>query len=283
MRMLLLLGLMVTALGPASALAQPAPGVSEASAQPGSAPIADQPIGAPTVDGTLVVTARTQGGGALDHGTVIVDEEPRGKLDGGTLTVIGLAEGRHTVTIEAGGYLRFEQTVTIQGSAQASIDARLLDRVAPASPSPRTAWKVSLAASAGVVVAGVGLTAYSRSQMNHQIESGELQVMGNFVGSITADDCGKSYQQILDAHGGSVTSFHYATLERACTWRTRSFVGLAASGVGVVGVLVSLIMLTRETSPSEAPAAAARGKQPAVAIVPIVTPGGGGASFSLRW
>jgi hypothetical protein len=42
-------------------------------------------------------------------------------------------------------------------------------------------------------------------------------------------------------------------------------------------------MLTRETGPTESPATAVRGKEPAVAIVPIVTPGGGGASFSLRW
>jgi hypothetical protein len=42
-------------------------------------------------------------------------------------------------------------------------------------------------------------------------------------------------KQILDAHGSSLTSFNYAALERACTWGTRSFFGLAASGVGVVG------------------------------------------------
>lgn len=294
MRMLLLLGLMVTTLGQARALAQPAPDVGEASAQPGNAPNAQpgnaptaQPGNAPISDrpagGMLVVNARTQGGVAIDNGTVIVDEEPRGKLDGGTLTVIGIAEGRHTVAIEAAGFRRFEQAVTIRGSAQMSLDARLLDRVAPFSPSHRTVWKVSLAASAGVAVAGVGFTAYSLGKMDSQLAQGELQIMGNNGASIGSDDCGKSYQQVLDAHGSTLTSFHYAALERACTWKTRSYLGLAASGIGVVGVLVSLIMLTRDTGPTESPATAARGKEPAVAIVPIVTPGGGGASFSLRW
>jgi hypothetical protein len=278
MRVVLLLCLMTTTLGQARALAQPAPDVGEVSAQPGSEPISARPA-----DGTLVVTARTQGGVAIDHGTVIVDEEPRGTLDGGTLTVIGIAEGRHTVAIEAGGFRRFEQNVTIRGSDQASLDARLVDTVAPSSPSHRTAWKVSLAASGGVAVAGVVFTAYSLGKMDSQLAQGEIQVLGNFGGSIGSDDCGKSYQQVLDVHGAGVTSFNYAALERACTWRTRSFFGIAATGVGVVGALVSLIMLTRETGPAQPPATATRAKQPAVAIVPIVTPGGGGASFSLRW
>jgi hypothetical protein len=152
----------------------------------------------------------------------------------------------------------------------------------PVAPSShRTVWKVSLAASVGVTVGAVAFTAYSRSKVDSELEPGALMIMGNSGAGISSDDCGKSYQQILD--GSQLTSFNYAALQRACTWRTRSYVGLVASGVGVLGIVVSLIMLTRETGPTEPAVTATRRMQHDVAIVPILTPDGGGASFSLRW
>ena len=55
----------------------------------------DEPV--PVVVGTAI------------SGSVMVDDEPRGELAHGKLTVKALAEGRHTVAIEADGYRRFEE------------------------------------------------------------------------------------------------------------------------------------------------------------------------------
>jgi hypothetical protein len=72
--------------------------------------------------------------------------------------------------------------------------------------------------------------------------------------------------------------FHHA-----CTWNHRIYIGYVVGGVGVLGAVASLIMMSRDGGSSEAPATGARGKKPEVALVPVVTPDSAGASFSVRW
>src|SRR3954468_16193644 len=60
--------------------------------------------------GTLVVRAN------IDRGTVLIDEDMKGSLASGTLTLTGLAEGKHTLAVEATTreYQRYEAQVTIR-------------------------------------------------------------------------------------------------------------------------------------------------------------------------
>jgi tetratricopeptide (TPR) repeat protein len=257
---------------------QPDDGSKRVARKARSEPVDDRPI-----SGTLVVNARDQGGGAITGGTVMIDEEPRGKLDGGKLTVAEVALGRHTVAIEAGGYQRFEDTVTVHGGEPARLDALLHEQAAPSPAGHRRAWKVALSASAGVAVTGLVFAAYSYSRLNDQIGPGHLEIMGEAGATVGVGDCGRSYQEILDTNQPRVTSFNYAGLQRACTWRSRIYIGYLLGGLGAVGTVVSLIMLTRDTGTSEPPATGAHGKKPEVAILPIVMPDGGGASLSLTW
>jgi tetratricopeptide (TPR) repeat protein len=126
---------------------QPDSGVERVTRPPRNEPSDDGSTGA-----TLIVKARDQSGAAIDDGTVMIDEDPTGKLAGGKLTVTQVAEGRHTVAIEAGGYRRFEETVTVHAGERAHLDALLIENAAP-SPPQRTIWNVSLGASAGVMIA----------------------------------------------------------------------------------------------------------------------------------
>jgi tetratricopeptide (TPR) repeat protein len=242
-------------------------------------PIKDSPKGE-----TLVVKARTQSGTEIS-GTVMVDDEPRGELAHGKLTVKALAEGRHTVAIEADGYRRFEETVTVKDGERASVDAVLRDKVEPASPSPsgslHTVWKVSLAASVVATVAGAVYAGHSYSRELAWFDQQVLQVKGPLGRSVTSGDCGLDYETTLVKE--NVTSFNFGALERACTWHSRIYVSFAVAGVGALGAIASLILLTRDTGPADTATAAVRGRQRTVAIAPIVTPGGGGAVFSLAW
>jgi len=230
------------------------------------------------------VRAKNQSGAALDDGAVMIDEEPRGRLAGGKLTVAEVAEGRHTVAIEAGGYRRFEETVTVHDGERARLDALLVEQAAP-SPPQRTGWKVSLGASIGVAVSGVAFAAYSYFvKVSASLEPSTFQLVGDPGASVDLGDCEKSYQTILNTSNPKVTSFNYNALQTACTWRTRTYTRYAIGGIGVVGAVVSLIMLTRDTGTLDTPASGAHGKKPAVAVAPIVMPGGGGgASLSLTW
>jgi hypothetical protein len=119
--------------------------------------------------------------------------------------------------------------------------------------------------------------------LNAQLAPGQLQIMGELGAVLGTADCGRSYQVILDDSNPKITSFNYSALQNACASSARVYTGYLIGGIGAVGAVVSLIMLTRDTGSPETPAGT-RGKKPAVAIAPIVTPGGGGgASLSLTW
>jgi len=241
-----------------------------------------------SVAGTLIVKARSQTGATIRNAAVMVDEDRKGELASGRLTVTGIAEGRHTIAIEAGGYQRFEETVTIRGGEQATLDAVMLERSVPGSSSSSSSstlpWKVSLGAGIAVTAAGFGLAAYSfLVKVNGALEPSTLQIVGDPGASIGSTDCGKSRQAILDDSDPKVTSFNYDALQTACTWKTRTYIGYAIGGVGLLGAVVSLIMLTRDTDAAEKPPTVARGKKSDLAIVPVLRPDGGGATLSMTW
>jgi len=242
-----------------------------------------------SVAGTLIVKARSQTGVTIRNGSVMLDEDRKGELASGRLTVTGIAEGRHTIAIEAGGYQRFEETVKIRGGEQATLDALLLERSEPGpSSSSNLTWKVSLGAGVAVMAAGGGFAAYAYLvKVNDQLQPSALKIVGETGAAVGSGDCGKSYQYILDHSGDQgnpkVTSFNYSALQTACTWKTRTYIGYAIGGVGLLGAVVSLIMLTRDTDSSEKPPTGARGKKSDLAIMPMLTPAGGGATLSMRW
>jgi hypothetical protein len=241
----------------------------------------------PSLGGTLILKARSQTGAAINSGKVVIDEEPKGDLAGGRLTVTGLAEGRHTLAIEAAGYQRFQETVTVHAGEQASLDAVLLEKSGqpstPASPPSTLFWKVSLGLSIAVAAGGGGYSIYSYTRQNRQLEQNILQIMGENLASVGSGDCGKTEMEILENSNPKVTSFNYPALQSACKWGTQIYVGFAVGAIGVVGAVTSLIMLSRDAGPAEKQATGARARKPEVAIVPMFTPDGGGASLSVTW
>jgi hypothetical protein len=244
--------------------------------------IGDSPSGA----GALVVTARSQSGAAVDGGKVMVDEDRKGVLAGGKLTLTGLTEGRHIIAIEVGGLQRFEATVTVRGGEPSTLDALLLDKDAP-SPSPSRAhallWKASFGAGLGVLAAGTTLATYSYFKMNDQgavlhVKTSQTAPPGTTIG---VGDCGKTDSEIKMS--GNVISFDHPALVRACFWNKLHYAGIGALSVGGAAALVSLIMLTRDSGATEKPPTGARTKRPDVAITPIVLPDVAGASLSVTW
>jgi len=237
------------------------------------------------VAGTLMVKARSQTGATIRDGTVMIDEDRKGELAGGRLTVTGIAEGRHTIAIEAGGYQRFEEVVTIRGGEQATLDALLLERSAPGpSSSSNLTWKVSLGAGIAVMAGGLGFAGYSYlGKVNSALEADHLKIVGDPGATVSSEDCKRGYDDIINNSTPKISSFNYDSLKTACTWRTRTFIGYAIGGVGLLGAVVSLVMLTRDTASSEKPPTGARGKKSDLAIVPMLTPAGGGATLSMTW
>lgn len=229
---------------------------------------------------TLVVRARSDRGGGLRGGTVIIDDEPRGPLVNGKATLTDVDEGRHTVAIDVGGFRRFEEIVTVRGGEQATLDAQLhglptaapaapaaSDAPAPESPSrrPSPLWKASLIGGAVVVAAGGAYAGYSF----HRQEDGKPQ----FPREIGVGNCGDSDAQLMMTApaitGSGLDAFH-----DTCRWHRRIFYGYAIAGVGAAAAVVSLIMLTRDPGSSGGHA---------VAIAPLVAPDLAGAQIALAW
>jgi hypothetical protein len=241
----------------------------------------------PSVAGALIVTARSQSGTAVDGGKVMVDEDRKGVLAGGKLTVTGLAEGRHIIAIEAGGLQRFEATVTVRGGEQSTIDALLLDKVAPVAPSRGHAllWKVSLGASLAVAAAGGGGAAYAFIMQNQSKDKLNVKTSdASNHSNVGVDDCGKTDEaSLMNIEATRGITFNHPALRDACSWHTANVLGFVALGVGGAAALGSLIMLIRDPGSEEQPPTGTRARKPDVAIAPILTPEITGASLSFAW
>jgi TolB-like protein len=239
--------------------------------------------------GALVVKARSRGGSAVDGARVFVDDVERGVLARGKLTVNVISEERHAVAIEAPGHTRFEQSVLVRSGQPTTLEAVMEPQARSSSPGQHAAvWKWSLGAGIGLVVAGAGFAYYSNDQMvNHNkvmytpaIDPTSGAPYAN-VQAPDASDCGRSFDQIrTDKHADVMNQ---DTFLNACTWKKRIYAGYVIGGVGVLGAVVSLIMLTRDVHSEESSPTGTRSKKPGVALAPILRPDAAGASLSLHW
>jgi hypothetical protein len=239
----------------------------------------------PSPEGAVVVRARTDGGGPLRGGNVILDDEVRGTLTNGRLAVTGVPEGRHTVAISIGGFRRFEELVTVRGGEQVNIDAVLHRQPTIAEPltdpapqperpaptgRPSPLWKLSLAVGAASVVAGGAYAWYSYDRQ---------QAHAALVHApVSSDHCGDSDDSLGTNPGIDIPAFR-----RACTWTTRTFIGYSIAGIGAATAVVSLIMMSRDPGPPESGATGGRPKKSDLAIMPLVGPGVAGAQLGLSW
>jgi hypothetical protein len=167
---------------------------------------------------------------------------------------------------------------TSPSPAPVTQDAPLPDP--PVAPhGHRTMWKASLGASLGVFAAGMAVAVYGRYELDHP----PIEVVPNFPseparsGTVTDADCGESVDQISMAKG--VTIVNPSAFHHACSWKTRAQVGQIVGTLGLVGAVVSLVMVMRGHDSGEAVAAGPH----RVAISPVVTPTTSGASLSLTW
>jgi hypothetical protein len=239
--------------------------------------------------GVIVVKVRTQSGTPTDGSRVMVDDVLRGVLTKGKLTVTGVGDGPHVVAIEAPGYPRYEGLATVRPGKPATLDAVLVEHAtAPEQPRHSPVWKWSLGAGIGLALAGAGFAYYSNDQMVNHNKVMYAAAIDTSTGMAFTDpqapdasDCEKSFEQIRIAKRADVTNPE--VFGRACTWKTRIYVGYIVGAAGALGAVASLIMLTRDPRPSESSRTGTRSNKSGVAVVPIVRPDGAGALLSLSW
>ena len=248
--------------------------------------IGDSPAG----NGALVIRATGHGGAEVRGGKVFVDDEPRGELAGGKLTVTGIGEGRHTVAIEASGFRRFEQTIAVRGGEQLPLNAELLDKgpITKVTTKPATAeesggrgpWLAMTIGGGVVASAGLGFFLW---QVHRTSQAGQSAVAtvspGGGVYDFQFGDCGKSGV----TRGDYTFVFNAGKLSDACTAYKLQLVGGGVAIVGGVVGVVGLIQLLRSPSTAEHAAAERPARGPRVAIEPVLAPDTAGAQLSVRW
>jgi hypothetical protein len=236
--------------------------------------------------GTLLIKAN------VERGTVIIDDEPKGNLVGGTTKITGLAEGRYRLAIEAEGHQRYEAVVTVTGGQTTNHGATLeVSGLKGGSAQPH--------GPDGVVVDNGHLKEGTLSQAS---SGGPWR--GVFWGSVVvaAASAGTwyfAYTKVDDAEKGLCSGRHAgeagcvaatdpvkvkSLTDQGNSNSTLTYVGGALLGVAAIVGGYSLYRGYLSNGAEHAgPMASRRVRRQPFAITPIVTPDGAGASFRLDW
>jgi hypothetical protein len=123
----------------------------------------------------------------VDQGKVFVDGQLATTLRRGRARIDGLAEGKHTVAIEADGHGRYESTVEVGAGKTAELTAQLQSTAVPGDGDgdgdggdeagrPGGTSRALFWVSAGITVAGAaGFTVYGLQVLSEQDKAGEAR------------------------------------------------------------------------------------------------------------
>jgi hypothetical protein len=253
-----------------------------------------------TTGGTVQIKANS------DRGTVIIDEETKGSLTSGALTVPGIPEGRHTLAIEASGYQRYEAAITVRTGETLSHTATMVEQSKaspPVATRPTTVegtvsaqpksniWKPVFYTTAVVDAAAIGFTVY---EWRKGVSNGEsVTTSGNLAKHIGTPsspkapdqgDCGKEADFVPMADDKTGMS-DLKNFKAACSNRKYQEVGWVVTGVMSVAVVGSFLMsfvLDRHSSETQS-ANRSHKKRREFAVTPIISPDGGGATLRIDW
>jgi hypothetical protein len=212
----------------------------------------------------------------IDRGTVLVDDDPKGNLTSGMFSYGGLTEGRHTLAIEAKDYQRYETSITIRNGETLQHNATLLE-MPRKQPVRATEPPISIEGT---------IAAKPRSNLWKPVFYGAVVLDAGTIGytiyqwrkAVSAAPPGKTDANCSDMD-------QTAALKNACEHNQKNKIGFVVSSVLGAAVVGSFFMaFIRNSDGGETPSTSAgRRKRRELAITPIVTPDGGGATLRVDW
>jgi hypothetical protein len=257
--------------------------------------------------GTLAIRAN------IDRGTVLIDDEARGNLSSGALTVTGIGDGRHTLAIEAQGYQRYETSITVRTGETTPHNVTMVElkKINPVIKEPKSppqsregtisatakpsgnVWKPVFYGTAALTVAGAGFSVFEILQGKSNSDkipqsSMFVQTVGKGATSgdkkVDSDQCDstevKSYMS-MNPSDPQAKSFN-----DACNNFKYQKIGWIATGVvGVAAIGAFVMAYVRDSGSSETSQASTRGrrKHRELVVTPVLTPNGGGATLKFDW
>ena len=240
-------------------------------------------------NGTLVIRTNAE------HGTVLLDNEAKGTIASGTLT-ISLPEGPYRLAVEADGYERSTELKVSVRSGETTTQSVTLTEVAKVvkkpdeithtitgttSSSKSNVWKPVFVASVVIGLGAGGFWGYSywkerddAKHVNAELARSDDPAV-NMHGKLTESDCSNAKFKSASGSFSDACSKH--------NWTTYGIIGTGAS-VALIAITGYLAFGRGDSeSPTKTSPTGARTRKPRFAVTPIVQAGGGGALFRLDW
>jgi hypothetical protein len=233
--------------------------------------------------GTVAIRAN------IDRGTVLLDGDARGTLASGVATLTGVVDGRHTLAVEAKDYQRYETQITVRTGETTTQNVTMVEMPRKLPPGPSTEPPITREGTVtahartnlwkpvfyGALVLDASAAGFAIYEWRKSITDGDkIKTRGPNNAPLTEGDCGKTQ------YAGD------PDLKRACDDHDRWKIGVIVGGVLGAAVIGSFYMAYLHDSGSEPEAKTASGgrrKRRELAITPIVTPQGGGATLRFDW
>jgi len=254
--------------------------------------------------GTVVIRAN------IDRGTVLVDEDIRGTLASGTLTLTGVLEGKHTLAVEAATreYQRYEAQITVrpgetttQSVTMVPMPRKLADMqpketitregTVTQPPSKTNVWKPVFYGAVAATAASGGFTLYEFVQGRNNANS--INKDGPFNTTVGTGEPTKRVDS-NQCNSGPVEDFRKANMgdpdlkrfDAACSNFKYQKVGWVVTGVlgaATIGSFIMAYLRDSSSSPSEKVTDRGHRKHRQLVVTPIAAPDGGGATLRFDW
>jgi hypothetical protein len=249
---------------------------------------------------TCVIVVKTNG---VDNGTILVNGAPKGTITNGVGQVNGLTEGRYKLAVEAKDYHRWEKSdITCTAGQTTNVPAELEKREATAvTDNTQTTGTTGLGSAAGTgsdeVTGSVSHANGPSPWLYVAIGAGAVAVASFTYGAIRSADLQTDINRVGGASGaactdhasgpGTVDGFSGPNAQICADANhdhTYQYVGYVGGGVFAGLAVVALVETLRgHGDNSQEHAGLHRKSRQPIAIVPVVSPGGGGVTFSMRW
>jgi len=240
--------------------------------------------------GTLVVTSNAP------NGEVFLDEQSKGRLNAGSLTIDKLPEGRYRLAIQADNYERSEVVVTIRSGESTPQTLNLTaigdpnHQIYGTTGSKKTNFMKPVAITLGVLTLAAGgawVYGFSKTLVSNKDVQDELAAKG--ITMLPMKD-GKPGLDEADCKTTSPSNYkaNSNSFSNACDGYAMTRWAIPVTITLGLGTLITGYFAFRggdETPPPPTGTAGRRSKKrnTTVSVTPIISPEGGGATFRLDW
>jgi len=223
------------------------------------------------------------------RGTVFLNGNEKGRLEDGRYSVTVPADQSYQLAIEADGFQRYEQKVTVTSGQTETVEVELIKEDVT-RPPPRKSralfvWTGAAALAGSAAAWGLFLHDYFgpigtyHGLINDTDQTNNPYYL-NTMKPLESGDCAIDVDHNENVNADS----HKKEFKDACRAKSRQLIeGIVGGGLAVLGGGLVLYALLASDAESPRQIGLRVGRHHAIAVVPIVTPQVAGATLGVSW